>query len=128
MVFRGEWEQQVKLAELLERWLPDDAYWWSTDMAGTSSLIGETRRLRSCKAGLPDVFVLHRGRLIGTELKSKTGRCTPVQRAVREALLAAGIADWWEAPSANAAMAALAASGVRFRTIVRADGTIEHWQ
>jgi hypothetical protein len=43
------------------------------------------------------------------------------------ALLRAG-AQWWVCRSANAAMWALAQSGVPFRTIVHEDGTIERWQ
>jgi hypothetical protein len=45
----------------------------------------------------------------------------------REGLLRAG-ALWWVCRSANAAMWALAQSGVPFRTIVHEDGTIERWQ
>jgi hypothetical protein len=80
--------------------------------------------LRGCKPGLPDILIVYRGALIAIELKSECGRCTPAQLKVREALLAAG-ADWWEARSANAAMAALALSGVKFRMIAHSDGTIE---
>jgi hypothetical protein len=127
MVHRAEWEQQVRLAALLDVWLPGDAFWTATDAAGTSSTIGARRRLLGCKAGLADILIVYRGRLIAIELKSEFGRCTPVQLAVREALLAAG-ADWWEARSANAAMAALAESGVQFRMITRGDGKIECWR
>jgi hypothetical protein len=127
MVGRGEWDQQVKLAALLNVWLPSDAYWWATDAAGTSSTIGALRRRLGCKAGLPDILIVYRGRLIAIELKSPCGRCTAAQRAVREALLAAG-ADWWECRSANAAMAALAASGVQFRMTTRGAGETECWQ
>jgi hypothetical protein len=85
------------------------------------------RRLRGVKAGLPDTWVVYRGKLITIELKSRHGKCSPSQRAVRQALLRAG-ADWWEARSPNAAMRALARSGVRFRTLVRNDGTRERWR
>ena len=36
--------------------------------------------------------------------------------------------QWWVCRSANAAMWALARSGVRFRTLTNDDGTIECWQ
>ena len=72
-------------------------------------------------------FVLYRGKLVTIEMKSRRGQCSPSQRAVREALLRAG-AQWWVCRSANAAMWALAQSGVPFRTIVHEDGTIERWQ
>jgi hypothetical protein len=60
-------------------------------------------------------------------MKSPAGRCSPSQRAFRERLLRAR-AQWWERRSANAAMWALRKSGVKFRTIVNDDGTIERWQ
>jgi hypothetical protein len=72
---------------------------------------------------------MHRGKLIGLELKSPQGTtCSPSRRATRAALLRAGIHAWWKCRSANAAMWALAKSGVRFREIVHADGTVEHWK
>jgi len=46
---------------------------------------------------------------------------------VGERLLRSG-ARWWVCRSANAAMWALAKSGVRFRTLINDDGTIECWQ
>jgi len=58
---------------------------------------------------------------------SRRGQCSRPQRAAREALLRAG-ALWWICRSANAAMWALAQSGVTFRTIVHEDGTLEHCQ
>jgi hypothetical protein len=127
MVHRAEWEQQVRLAALLDTWLSSDAFWTATDSAGTSPTTGAMRRLRGCKPGTPDLLVLYCGKLIAIELKSPRGRCTSSQLAVREALLAAG-ADWWEARSANAAMAALALSGVKSRMIAHSDGEIECWR
>lgn len=86
------------------------------------------RRKRGVVAGVPDNLVVHRGKLIGLELKSPQGKCSPSQPATRGALLSAGIHAWWECRSANAAMWALAKSGVKFRVIVREDGTVEHWK
>jgi hypothetical protein len=45
----------------------------------------------------------------------------------REALLRAG-AQWWVCRSANAAMWALAESGIRFRAFTNGEGGLEHWQ
>jgi hypothetical protein len=78
---------------------------------------------------VPDNLIAHRGKLLGLELKSpQGGKCSPAQRATRAALLRAGIHTWWECRSANAAMWALAKSGVKFREIVHADGTVERWK
>jgi hypothetical protein len=46
---------------------------------------------------------------------------------VREELLRSG-GEWWECRSANAAMWALAESGVKFGVITHADGSRERWR
>jgi hypothetical protein len=84
------------------------------------------RRKRGVVAGVPDNLSLHRGKLIGLELKSPQGKRSPSQRATRRAPLNARIHAWWECKSANAAM--WAKSGAAFRAIVREDGTVEHWK
>jgi hypothetical protein len=93
----------------------------------SSALSGAIREQRGVKPGAPDILVLYRGKLIAIELKSRHGQCSRPQRAAREGLLRAG-AQWWVCRSANAAMWALARSGVAFRTIVHEDSTIERWQ
>jgi hypothetical protein len=90
-------------------------------------MAGAMRKKRGVKPGLPDTLVLHRGKLVTLELKSRQGRCSASQRAAREALLRAG-AEWWECRSAHAAMWALRKSGVGFRALARADGTTERWR
>jgi hypothetical protein len=86
------------------------------------------RKLRGCKSGTPDTFVLYLGTLVALEMKSRVGKVSPAQRLVREGLLRAGVRDWWVCRTARSTMWALAESGVRFREIVRADGTIVCWQ
>jgi hypothetical protein len=130
---REEWEQQVKLAALLDQWLdPTCTFATATDPVASSATAGAMRKKRGVKAGVPDTLVLHRRKrtactLIAIEMKSRQGKVTASQRATREALLRAG-ADWWEARSARAAMWALRKSGVRFRTLVYRDGTTERWR
>jgi hypothetical protein len=77
---------------------------------------------------VPDILVLCRGKLTGIELKSRHGKCSPPQRAAREALLRAGARGWWVCRTARAAMWALRKSGVTFRTASNDDGTIDRWQ
>src|SRR6516162_6524336 len=127
MARREEWLMQVEVARLFGTWLPADCYWTSTDATTTSPTTARMRRLRGCKAGAPDIWILYCGRLITIELKSKGGRCTPSQRAAREALLRAG-ADWFECRSANAVMHAVCEAGVPLRMIARSDGVIECWR
>jgi hypothetical protein len=125
---REEWNEQVKLSLLLDKWLdPTCTFWTATDPVAPSATSGAMRKKRGVKAGVPDTLVLHRGKLVAIEMKSRQGRCTPSQRAARLAILAAG-GNWWEARSAHAAMWALRKSGVMFRTLVHEDGTTERWQ
>jgi hypothetical protein len=124
---REEWQQQMKLAALLDKWLPDDAFWTAFDPVAGSPTSGLMRKRRGIRPGLPDTWVLHRGRSVTIEMKSRHGRCSPSQRATRLLILAAEGACW-EAKSVNAAMVALHRSRVQFRTITHADGRIERWR
>ena len=65
--------------------------------------------------------------IITIEMKSRAGRCSAAQRAVREALIRAG-GLWWQCITARSAMWALRRSGVRFRQLVHADGRTERWR
>jgi len=128
MARREEWQEQKKLARLLDKWLdPACTFWTATDPVASSAFSGAIRKQRGVRPGVPDVLVWYRGKSIGLELKSRRGQCSPSQRSVREALLRAGV-QWWVCRSAHAAMWALRKSGVKFRTIVHEDGTIECWQ
>ena len=93
-----------------------------------SASSGAIRKQRGVKPGVPDQLILYRGKLIAIELKSRGGKCSPPQRAVREALLRAGARGWWVCRTARAAMWALRKSGVTFRTASNHDGALERWQ
>jgi hypothetical protein len=127
MARRDEWLIQIEVARLFGTWLPADCFYSAVDATSTSPKTGKMRRLRGLKAGLPDTWVVYRGKLITIELKSRQGKCTPSQRAVRLALLRAG-ADWWEARSPNGAMRVLERAKIKFRTLVHNDGTTERWR
>ena len=128
MARREKWQEQKQLARLLDKWLdPACTFWTATDPVAASALSGAIRKQRGVKPGVPDHLILHRGKLVTIEMKSRQGRCSASQRAAREALLRAG-AEWWECRSAHAAMWALAISGVCFRTLTNHDGTLERWQ
>jgi hypothetical protein len=128
MARREEWGQQVLLASLLDKFLdPDRATWTATDPVAASALAGAMRRKRGVKPGVPDTLVWNRGRCIAIEMKSPGGRCSPSQKVMRESLLRAGCV-WWECRSANAAMWALAKSGVRFREYIDEDGATARWR
>src|SRR5215471_16130082 len=104
MARREEWQEQKKLATLLDKWLdPACSFWTATDPVAPSVMSGVMRRKRGVKPGVCDVLVWYRRRSIGIELKAPGGRCSASQRTVRVALLRAGVV-WWEARSAAAAM------------------------
>jgi hypothetical protein len=88
---REEWQEQVKLSFLLDKWLDHTCtFATATDPVASSAKSGAMRKKRGVKPGLPDTLILHRGKLVTLELKSRQGRCSPSQRAAREALLRAG--------------------------------------
>jgi hypothetical protein len=125
---REEGQEQVKLSLLLDKWLdPACTFWTATDPVAPSVASGAMRKKRGVKPGVPDVLVWYRGKSITIELKSRQGKCSPSQRLAREALLRAG-AQWFLCRSAISVMWQLRKSGVKFRTIVHEDGTLECWQ
>jgi hypothetical protein len=85
------------------------------------------RRKRGCRAGTPDYLLLHKGTLIGLELKSPGGRLSRTQIEVRLALLQAG-GMWWMARSARAALVALHRSGVTFKRRWREPAKLRSWE
>jgi hypothetical protein len=127
MAYR-EWREQIKLKFLLDTWLPDDAFWTATDPVARSATAGAMRKRRGVKAGLSDVIIWYRGRTVCVELKGPYGQCRPAQRLVREQMLRAGVKAWWQCRTAESAMWAIAKSGMKFRTLLNADGSRESWQ
>jgi hypothetical protein len=126
---RSEWLAQIELSRLLNKWLDDScSFATAVDAVARSAIAGKMRQLRGVRSGLPDNWVLYHGKLVTIEMKVPGGRCTPSQLATREALLRAGIHAWWMCLSARSALWALRRSGVRFRKIVNADGTVERWR
>jgi hypothetical protein len=112
---RQEWTEQIKLAEMLHKYLTAaDTFWTSLENKPISRLSGLFQKRRGVRSGLPDVLVIWRGRPIFVELKSRAGVASKVQKRVRSEMLPAG-ADWWLARSARAALMALHLSGVVFR-------------
>jgi hypothetical protein len=123
-----EWSEQVRLARLLDRWIdPQTTFWTATDPVTHSALAGWLRKRRGVKPGVPDTLIWQRRKSIAIEMKSRGGRCSPAQRAVRSALIRSGV-QWWVCKSAHAAMWALKESGVNFRVFVRSDGAVERWR
>lgn len=66
---------QLAVIAYLDVALPVGAVWWATPNGGHRNPV-TARRLKSLgvKAGIPDLFVLHQGQLIGVELKAPPKR------------------------------------------------------
>lgn len=65
----------------LRGWLPDDAWSWHTPNGGLRhDKVGARMVGLGVRAGIPDLFVLWRGRLIGIELKAERGAVSAVQK------------------------------------------------
>ncbi len=78
-------------AQYLDAVLPDNALWWHTPSGGYR------RRTEAAiftglgvKAGIPDLLILSRGKLLAVELKSEGGKLTPAQKAMHQRLMLAG--------------------------------------
>jgi hypothetical protein len=64
--------------------------WYSIDHAAYSGEVPGVRIGRGIIAGIPDVFVLHRGRAHMIEVKAEDGELSVSQRSVAAAVLASG--------------------------------------
>jgi hypothetical protein len=111
-----EWAEQAKLAARLRKMLdPARVFWTAVDNQPWSKVAGIMRKRRGCRSGTPDLLILHKGKLIGLEMKSRIGRVSRAQKEVRLEMLRAG-GMWWMARTARAALVALHRSGVGLRT------------
>ncbi len=92
MTARPEEALQRAVVGFLATVLPDHAVWWATaNQRGTRSRceMGVLKAM-GVRAGVPDLFVLHEGHLIGLELKAARGRLSPSQNTMLGALVCAG--------------------------------------
>jgi hypothetical protein len=68
----------------------DGVVWWSIDHANFAGEIPGIRIGRGIIAGIPDIFVLYRGRAHHPEVKTVDGVLSEAQQSVCAAVLAAG--------------------------------------
>ena len=64
--------------------------WWSIDHAAYSGEVPGVRVSRGIIAGIPDIFVLYRGRAHMVEIKAEDGSLSLAQQSVAAAVLASG--------------------------------------
>ena len=109
-----EWALQTELAARLGELLPSDVFWTAVDNQPWSKVAGIRRKRRGCRAGLPDLLLLHDGATTGIELKSRVGRVSRAQRVIAREIAAAG-GSWFLCRPVRSALVALHRSGVRLR-------------
>jgi VRR-NUC domain len=114
-----ERREQIRLAELLRRYLdPARVFWSSLENRPVSAVSGMYQKLAGVRSGLPDLMVMYRNGaglvVIFIELKSHRGVVSETQLKVREEMVPIGV-QWLMVRSARAALAALHLSGVPFR-------------
>jgi hypothetical protein len=107
----AEWSEQIRLTELLTRYLPDSVFWSALSNAPRTALAGYLAKKRGQRNGLADVMVVRDGRVTFVETKSPVGVASRAQRQVCAEVRAAG-ADWHLGRSAPAALVALRLSNV----------------
>jgi hypothetical protein len=113
---REEAREQTKLNVMLGNLLdPNCTFWTALENQPRSARAGMLQKRRGCRSGMPDVYVVYRGKPIHIELKSRIGTVSKAQRQARLELLRSG-AQWMMARSARGAVKALYLAGVRFRS------------
>ena len=68
----------------------DGVVWWSEDHASYAGTAPGARTGRGIVAGVPDLFVLHRGIAHMVEIKTPAGELSDPQQSVMAAVLASG--------------------------------------
>ena len=82
---------QTAVASFLDRALPDDALWFHCPNGGArNKVVAAKLKWAGVKAGVPDILIVWRQRLIGIELKAKTGTLSEAQKAMHQRLTLAG--------------------------------------
>lgn len=83
----NEHELQIHIATLIHAWALSRPYVWWTGIdhaARLSPRYGRDRKMRGIKPGIPDFYILARGKSVWLEAKSETGKVMPSQQKVHE--------------------------------------------
>jgi len=87
-----EADLQCRLMADLDWLLPQDAFAFAVPNGGTRNIIEAVNLKRQgVKAGVPDIIIVHRGKALGLELKSKNGSLQDSQKATFPKMRAAGM-------------------------------------
>lgn len=88
---RPEQAFQQQVAHYLAAYLGGTTAWWSAiPLGGGGRLRGAILKGMGVKSGIPDIFIVARGRVYGLELKAPKGSVSEAQREAHRALELAG--------------------------------------
>lgn len=89
---RDEASLQASLVEELRLILPPNAFVFAVPNGGSRNIVEAVNlKKQGVVAGVPDLIVIHAGRPIGLELKTRTGKLSDNQRITFHKLAAAGM-------------------------------------
>jgi hypothetical protein len=86
-------EEQIQgaVADYLDRALPDDAVWFHAPNGGhRHPAVAAKLKWLGVKPGVPDIFIVWRGRSICIELKAHKGTLSDAQKAMQQRLILSG--------------------------------------
>lgn len=91
---RAQSEAQLHLAvaQYLDAVLLPPTWWSTIPLGGGGRIRGAQLKARGVKAGIPDILILHEGRLYGLELKVGYGKQSLIQLSTEREMLDAGMA------------------------------------
>ena len=114
-----EWILQRSMAVYLAKALPHTAYWTSIDMGRSASArAGQLRKLRGCRAGIPDILIVHETKTLWLEAKAGSSLSEP-QKLFRDQVTANGHL-WFLVRSPEDVEAACLSAGIPLRATVSA--------
>ena len=88
---RPEEMLQRATASYLDLALPNDAVWFHPPNGGARSKAeAGIFKAMGVKAGVPDLIIIYRGRVVAIELKGEKGRLSPAQKEMHAQLSLAG--------------------------------------
>ena len=116
-----EAQLQANVGAFLDAALPNDACWWPTPngMRADPVQVHRLKKMAGLRPGVPDLFILFRGKTIAIELKTPKGKLSDAQMKFSGKLLAAG-ASYWIARSLADVALILANEGIGAKAKVAA--------
>lgn len=112
---QSEAQLHLAVAQYLDAVLLPPTWWSTIPLGGGGRIRGAQLKARGVKAGIPDILILHEGRLYGLELKVGYGKQSLIQLSTEHEMLMAGLAGSDVAKSIEEVSWALAEWGIPTR-------------